>query len=206
MSSGAHTGVSESPYRWVIVALGGVMGCVAVGAMFSLAVFLAPMSEATGWSRAGISLGMTINCAQCHTHKFDPIKHDEYFKFYAFLNQDEEPEIEVPTEAEKKKRAEILRGIAKIEDDLLAKNPDLLQHLAEWELKARQNAIEWTVLEDADVIATNGVKFEELLDRSFIPRGDNPPQGVYYVKAKTNLKNVTGFRLELLTLEGCFNQ
>ncbi len=37
------------------------MGCVAVGAMFSLAVFLAPMSEATGWSRAGISLGMTIN-------------------------------------------------------------------------------------------------------------------------------------------------
>jgi MFS family permease len=53
--------VSESPYRWVIVALGGLMGCVAVGAMFSLAVFLAPMSEATGWSRAGISFGMTIN-------------------------------------------------------------------------------------------------------------------------------------------------
>lgn len=53
--------MSESPYRWVIVALGGVMGCVAVGAMFSLAVFLAPMSEATGWSRAGISFGMTIN-------------------------------------------------------------------------------------------------------------------------------------------------
>jgi MFS family permease len=51
----------ESPYRWVIVALGGLMGCVAIGAMFSLAVFLAPMSEATGWSRAGISFAMTIN-------------------------------------------------------------------------------------------------------------------------------------------------
>jgi MFS family permease len=50
-----------SRYRWVIVALGGLMGCVAVGAMFSLAVFLAPMSEATGWSRAGISFAMTIN-------------------------------------------------------------------------------------------------------------------------------------------------
>jgi hypothetical protein len=34
------------------------MGCVAVGAMFSLAVFLTPMSEATGWSRAGISFEM----------------------------------------------------------------------------------------------------------------------------------------------------
>ncbi|HEU5133777.1 MAG TPA: MFS transporter [Steroidobacteraceae bacterium] len=53
--------MSESPYRWVIVALGGLMGCVALGAMFSLAVFLAPMSAETGWSRAGISFGMTIN-------------------------------------------------------------------------------------------------------------------------------------------------
>ena len=40
--------MNSSSYRWVIVALGGLMGCVAVGAMFSLAVFLAPMSEATG--------------------------------------------------------------------------------------------------------------------------------------------------------------
>src|SRR5688500_4113671 len=51
----------ESPYRWVIVALGALMGCVALGAMFSLAVFLAPMSAQSGWSRAGISLAMTIN-------------------------------------------------------------------------------------------------------------------------------------------------
>jgi MFS family permease len=53
--------MNTSPYRWVIVGLGGLMGCVAVGAMFSLAVFLAPMSLATGWSRAGISFAMTIN-------------------------------------------------------------------------------------------------------------------------------------------------
>ncbi|HEX6637888.1 MAG TPA: MFS transporter [Steroidobacteraceae bacterium] len=53
--------MSAPRYRWVIVALGGLMGCVAVGAMFSLAVFLAPMSDATGWSRAGIGFGMTIN-------------------------------------------------------------------------------------------------------------------------------------------------
>lgn len=48
-------------YRWVIVALGGLMGCVAVGAMFSLAVFLGPMAEATGWSRAAISGAMTLD-------------------------------------------------------------------------------------------------------------------------------------------------
>ena len=47
-------------YGWVIVAAGALMACVAMGSMFSLAVFLQPMSEATGWSRAGISSAMTI--------------------------------------------------------------------------------------------------------------------------------------------------
>jgi MFS family permease len=48
-------------YRWVIVAAGAFMGCVAIGAIFSLPVFLQPMSVATGWSRTAISLAMTLN-------------------------------------------------------------------------------------------------------------------------------------------------
>ena len=51
----------SASYRWVIVALGGLMGCVAVGAMFSLAVFLGPISAATGWSRAVIGSAMTLD-------------------------------------------------------------------------------------------------------------------------------------------------
>src|SRR5258708_38561030 len=47
-------------YGWVVVAAGGLMGCVAIGSVFSLAVFLQPMSEATGWSRTGVSGAMTI--------------------------------------------------------------------------------------------------------------------------------------------------
>jgi MFS family permease len=52
--------MSKESYRWVIVAAGGLMGCVAIGAMFSLPVFLQPMSQATGWSRTGISSAMTL--------------------------------------------------------------------------------------------------------------------------------------------------
>ncbi len=51
----------ESSYRWVIVGLGALMTCVAIGAMFSLAVFLDPLSTDTHWSRAGISSAMTLN-------------------------------------------------------------------------------------------------------------------------------------------------
>ena len=47
-------------YGWVVVAAGALLGCVAMGSTFSLAVFLQPMSEATGWSRTGISLAMTL--------------------------------------------------------------------------------------------------------------------------------------------------
>ncbi len=47
-------------YRWVIVAAGGLLGCVAIGAMFSLPVFLMPMARETGWSNTGISSAMTI--------------------------------------------------------------------------------------------------------------------------------------------------
>jgi len=52
---------TEHPYRWTIVAAGALMTCVALGAMFSLAIFLDPVSRDTGWSRAGISVAMTIN-------------------------------------------------------------------------------------------------------------------------------------------------
>ncbi len=48
-------------YRWVIVAVGALMTCVGIGAMFSLAVYLEPMSASTGWSRAGISSAMTLD-------------------------------------------------------------------------------------------------------------------------------------------------
>jgi MFS family permease len=48
-------------YRWVIVGVGALMTCVAIGAMFSLAIYLQPMSEATGWSRTGISSAMTLD-------------------------------------------------------------------------------------------------------------------------------------------------
>jgi MFS family permease len=52
--------MNGSNYRWVIVAAGGLLGCVAIGGMFSLPVLLQPIARDTGWSVAGISSAMTI--------------------------------------------------------------------------------------------------------------------------------------------------
>jgi MFS family permease len=54
------TEMSNSSYRWVIVAAGGLLGCAAIGGMFSLPVFLKPIAQDTGWSVTGISSAMTI--------------------------------------------------------------------------------------------------------------------------------------------------
>jgi MFS family permease len=56
----ANRSANEPEYNWSIVAAGALMTCVAIGVVFSLAVFLAPMGAATGWSRAGISSAMTF--------------------------------------------------------------------------------------------------------------------------------------------------
>jgi MFS family permease len=52
--------MTNSRYRWVIVAAGGLLGCVAIGAMFSLPVFLRLIARDTGWSVTGVSSAMTI--------------------------------------------------------------------------------------------------------------------------------------------------
>src|SRR5438874_261176 len=56
------SGVTREPrYGWVMVALGAFMTCIAIGAMFSLAVFLRPITESTGWSTTAVSTAMTLN-------------------------------------------------------------------------------------------------------------------------------------------------
>jgi len=55
-----RAGMANSNYRWVMVAAGGLLGCVAIGGMFSLPVLLQPIARDTGWSVTGVSSAMTI--------------------------------------------------------------------------------------------------------------------------------------------------
>ena len=44
-----------------------------------------------------VMFGLTLGCAQCHDHKFDPISQVEYYRLFAFFNNADEPRIEAPT-------------------------------------------------------------------------------------------------------------
>ena len=50
----------KNNYRWVMVAAGGLLGCIAMGSMFSLPVFIRPIAADTGWSVTGVSSAMTV--------------------------------------------------------------------------------------------------------------------------------------------------
>jgi len=78
-------------------------------------------------------LGLTVACAQCHTHKYDPITHADYYRLFAFLNSAHEATATVYTPANQMRRAEILRKVEAIEADLKHKSPDWAAKMAAWE-------------------------------------------------------------------------
>src|SRR5207248_3977002 len=59
-------------------------------------------------------LGLTIQCAQCHNHKYDPLTQVDYYRMFAFLNSDHEANVAVYTPEEQMRRAGVLREIHQI--------------------------------------------------------------------------------------------
>ena len=85
-----------------------------------------------------VFLGLTVGCARCHTHKYDPITHAEYYQLFALLNHCDEPTIEVPSrlqieEGELARRDEIRAQIKQLEDEVEKQRAELEAKQKEWE-------------------------------------------------------------------------
>jgi hypothetical protein len=142
-------------------------------------------------------LGLTINCCQCHNHKFDPLSQLEYYQLFAFLNNDDEPFIEVPTPAERQKRDEILATVGALEDQAMRKATNLTERMAAWEKEIAGAAGDWNVLQPKEWL-NFATKYEKQNDGSLLGGGDVKPGSVMHIWVETALTNITGFRLEAL--------
>ncbi|MEQ1858922.1 MAG: DUF1553 domain-containing protein [Chthoniobacteraceae bacterium] len=97
-------------------------------------------------------MGLTANCAQCHTHKFDPLSQHEYYSLFAVFDQtedadrnDEEPKMPLPTDAEIKRTAELNARIAALDTKLKTRTPEMEAEFTTW-LAAPERKIEWVPL------------------------------------------------------------
>jgi len=144
-------------------------------------------------------VGLTIQCAQCHSHKFDPLTQTEYYRLFAFLNNDNEGQPVVYTPAEQMKAADMSRQIREIEGALKHHSPDWAERMNEWEQKVSHNQPEWTILNDLEHLGENSQRYYHYKDGSLRAAGYAPTKFNEAFKVTTNVAGVTAFRLELLT-------
>ena len=144
-------------------------------------------------------LGLTVQCAQCHNHKFDPLKQEEYYRMMAFLNQTHEAEASVYTPEQEMQRTEIVRRTRETEGTLQRLTPNWRELMAQWEDQVK-NQPEWTVVRPTvDDISTGGERYLPMNDGSFLALGYAPTQHRVKMTVKTDARNIRAFRLELLT-------
>jgi hypothetical protein len=158
---------------------------------------------------ATVWLGLTLGCAECHTHKFDPIPHREYYQVMAFLNNADEPQMPVPTRELTGRRAKAEAEIAAREADLPKHFPADAAHPGEkgkqslerkfndWLRQERGRAVRWTVLRPTE--AKSNLPFLQVLgDNSVLASGDQSKRDVYDVQFRTELRGIRALRLEVL--------
>jgi len=154
---------------------------------------------------ATIWLGSTLACAQCHNHKYDPLSQKDYYRFFAFFNntvdgqeRNEKPEIEALTPAESAKRDAIRADIAKLESVLATQTPELDEAQHAWERQVEARPVEWKVLEPTGALSAGGATLKALPDGSIRVEGPNPENDSYTLVAQTDLKTITGIRLDVI--------
>jgi hypothetical protein len=142
-------------------------------------------------------MGLTTQCAQCHTHKFDPLTHDEYYGLFAFLNNTYEAQSWVYTPEQQRRISEISGRIHDAEQRLKTSRPRWEQELSAWERKTLQEQPAWEPLIATKMETISGLNHPtQEADKSFLMKGHVSAD--VFIVASPKLDGVTGLRLEAL--------
>lgn len=142
-------------------------------------------------------LGLTIQCGQCHSHKYDPLTQDEYYRMFAFLNNSHEGSVTVYTNDEQRVRSDVLDRIAAIETELKSQTPDWRERVADWAQAVIERQPEWSVL-PAEYVGDNGQRYFFYDDHSIRAAGYAPTKLEALFTVETDLPEIRAFRLEAL--------
>jgi hypothetical protein len=156
---------------------------------------------------SNVWLGLSMGCARCHDHKYDPISQREFYELFAFFNQVPERGLNGFDPREKiasplaDGAAERIDGeIARLRKALAALPDDADARQAAWEEQiTSQQAVGWTVVEPTAAKSSGGSTLTPQDDHSLLAGGANPAKDTYTITAETQRTGITAVRLEALT-------
>ncbi|WP_253159154.1 DUF1553 domain-containing protein [Stieleria tagensis] len=146
-------------------------------------------------------MGTTMACAQCHTHKYDPITHEDYFSFFAFFNstedadrRDESPLLKVWSESQKQLQKELPQQIAALENQIKQPSPQVDQQRKQW-LAGFTTPPVWTTATSKIIAAKRDLQIDA--DKWITGKDSAPVDGdTYQLQIPTDSQSVTGLRLQ----------
>lgn len=145
-------------------------------------------------------LGLTVGCAQCHDHKYDPVSQREYYELYAFLNNVDEPVLPLSTPEQDARIAQLrneLKAAKESHKSTLDKRP-LDEKVAELKTAVKSG---YVPLPPREATADPGTMLTRQDDSSLLAEGEVADAATYVVEGWSRLKSVTAVRLEALADE-----
>lgn len=158
---------------------------------------------------ATVWMGLTVGCAQCHDHKYDPVSQKEFYRLYAFFNNVPEkgldgnkgnamPFIKVPTADQQARLAASRSELAALEARLRGPMPEVDAAQAAWEKDPGTAKTTWKPLELTKHRSKGGATFTTDKDGSTVVDGPVAPTEVYTFTFRTDLPRLTAIRIEAL--------
>lgn len=145
-------------------------------------------------------MGLTLNCCQCHTHKYDPILHTDYYSVMALLNNADEPTYNIPTPEIKAQEKEHNLKLLHMEADLPKKFPGgetaMQSRLTSWMESESKRTSNWQIIRPT-AMKTTMPHLEQQDDGFILGSGDISKSDVYDLSFKAPIRGVTALKLEV---------
>jgi len=145
-------------------------------------------------------LGLTLNCVQCHAHKYDPLEHADFYRLMAILNNADEPTYHIPTPQIEAQRQAHAAKIAALEAELPAKFPGsqeaLESRFAEWLDVETKRSSPWRIIRPA-AMRTTMPHLEQQPDGFILGSGDISKSDAYDLSFQAPIAGVTALRIEV---------